>query len=855
MDRLFHEALDEPSQPHNLVVFHQNNGAGDDDLTIPESQERYDDYFVTGTPNAQFDGGFRQVSGGESGEDANYQTYSQALADCYTRYEDNTLNPFDNNFKFVNLQVNQKFSGDGYQVSVKIEYLGSASDRPSLGILPINSPDLSGSLYVFMTEDNVTAWSSERGEGENVVNNAAFRGFALKDERFTLAREETYEIMGEWQFPEDPAIPIKPGDITAVAAVYDLDDTSSGRSEGGNPANVPRAIQSATPKSTAYDLGNDLPILEDITITYDGEAQISAQFEDENGISMAYVLYNTEAANATNWEYIEMEISGEELCDESGACYAYLDSQGLASIPMTEGEILYYQLLIYDGNSTEGKTGLATYKAAGGTSVAGGGSISFALILIVIGVLVLAGSFFYILQERKKSEVMEVEPEPIEDSLDVKAQSSIQSRTLGGKRPSKSMMLGAIILGIVLISVGAVASVLPSSRNEVTDITMIDVDGNEITLSDYRGKVVLLEFMATWCSDCRKLTKQLKDVYSHYGNDIVMISLDIDNEETPEMLKSYANDNGAKWTFAFPKNINNVMTTFNIHEIPKTLIIDKGGYLTFEFLLSQDSGDIINKIEATRQGAADPITSYSIPIEMLAFAAGIALFLSPCAFPMLPGYVAYYLGKEDKSMPGSKKEVIKKALPSGIAAASGILFVFLFSGTLIMLIGSPILPYIPLMAPFVAILLILLGVLMFTNIQYYSITNKFNSLIGSVISKIKFRNRSLADSVNENEIGGVFAYGMGYGLAAAGCTLPVFLLIITVALSTGGFLSGMFIFFIFALGMALFMFFVTLLVATSKDSIINKLKMSTHKIKMVSGFVMVGVGIAVLAGFYVSFMV
>ena len=109
--------------------------------------------------------------------------------------------------------------------------------------------------------------------------------------------------------------------------------------------------------------------------------------------------------------------------------------------------------------------------------------------------------------------------------------------------------------------------------------------------------------------------------------------------------------------------------------------------------------------------------------------------------------------------------------------------------------------------------------------------------------------------MNENEVGGVFAYGMGYGLAAAGCTLPIFLLIITGALSTGGFFSGLLIFFIFGLGMALFMFAVTLLVATSKDTIINKLKMSTHKIKIASGIFLIIAGIAVLAGFYYAFMV
>lgn len=855
MDTLFHESLEVPSQPYNIVVFHQNNGAGDDELTIPESQERYDDYFVTGTPDAEFDGGFRRVSGGEDGEELNYQNYKGAIDDCLTRYEDNTLNPFDNNFKFVNLHVFQEFAGDGYKVSVKVEYLGSASDRPSLGILPINSPDLTGSLYVFMTEDNVTAWSSERNEGELVVNNAAFRGFAIKDEEFVLSRDEIFEIKAEWEIPSDAVIPIKPGDITAVAVVYDLDDTSSGRSDGGNPANVPRAIQSATPRSTAFDLGYDLPRIEDISITYDKEAHFSVMFDDDNGIAKAYLLYNTEAPNSSNWDYVSMQIDGEELCDESGACYAYTDSVGTASIPVKEGDTLYYMILIYDGDAVEGKSGMYTYKAKGGSAVAAGGSISLAVVLMVIGVLMLVSGFFFIMREKMRKDAFEGEDVPIMPSNETGQQHSMQRASTFTKKPSKSMILGVVIIGIFLISAGAVAAVLSTASDRVPDIAMKDVGGNEFSLSDFQGKVVFLEFMATWCSDCQKLTKEMKDVYSHFGDDIIMISLDIDHDEDPDLLRDYAHKNNAKWIFAFPEDINSILTTFNIHEIPKSLIIDKEGYLTFEFVLSQDSDEIIKKIEATRQGAADPIASYSIPLVFLAFAAGIASFFSPCSFPMLPGYVGYYLGKEEEGEHQSKREILRKALPTGIAAALGLLFVYLFMGFLIMIIGAPIYPFLQYMIPLVAVIVIILGILMLTNVQYYFITYKINSIANNITSKIKIRNKSLSERINEKEIGEIFVYGMGYGLVAAGCTLPIFLLIIATSISTGGFFSGMLMFFVYGLGAAILMVTVTLLVALSKDSIIHKMKMSTHKIKVISGIIMVIAGIIILSAFYLTFLV
>jgi cytochrome c biogenesis protein CcdA len=172
-----------------------------------------------------------------------------------------------------------------------------------------------------------------------------------------------------------------------------------------------------------------------------------------------------------------------------------------------------------------------------------------------------------------------------------------------------------------------------------------------------------------------------------------------------------------------------------------------------------------------------------------------------------------------------------------------------------MLIGSPIYPLIILMAPLAAVLVIILGILMLTNIQYYSITNKVNNIANTAISKIRYKDKSLAELVNQKEVGTTFAYGMGYGLAAAGCTLPIFLLIITGALATGGFFSGMLIFFVYGIGMGIFMVVVTLLVASSKDTLINKMKMSTHKIKVISGVVMIIAGIGIFIGFYAAFIV
>lgn len=77
--------------------------------------------------------------------------------------------------------------------------------------------------------------------------------------------------------------------------------------------------------------------------------------------------------------------------------------------------------------------------------------------------------------------------------------------------------------------------------------------GQEFRLSDFGGKVVLVETMAVWCTNCRNLQGQIRSMHEQLGDqaaDLVTVSLDVDpNEDTP-YLKSYVEQTGFDWAFA-----------------------------------------------------------------------------------------------------------------------------------------------------------------------------------------------------------------------------------------------------------------------------------------------------------------
>ena len=82
---------------------------------------------------------------------------------------------------------------------------------------------------------------------------------------------------------------------------------------------------------------------------------------------------------------------------------------------------------------------------------------------------------------------------------------------------------------------------------------LIDTNrGNSFTVNDFKGKVVLVETMAVWCSTCRSQQEQIKAMHEKLGmsDDLVSLSLDIDPNEDIETVKSYLASTGFDWLYA-----------------------------------------------------------------------------------------------------------------------------------------------------------------------------------------------------------------------------------------------------------------------------------------------------------------
>ncbi len=206
-------------------------------------------------------------------------------------------------------------------------------------------------------------------------------------------------------------------------------------------------------------------------------------------------------------------------------------------------------------------------------------------------------------------------------------------------------------------------------------------------------------------------------------------------------------------------------------------------------------------------------------------AAGVSALLSPCGFPMLPGYISYYMGAKASS---------GKAVSAGVACTLGLFTVFSLIGVVASILGSVIIPYIPLLEYVAGVATILLGVSMLVKVK-----------LPTFLVPLKAPKR--------RGVIGIFLYGVVYGLAILGCSAQIFFAVLFWAIVGGGLLNGIITFMIYSLGMSLPLILTTILLAKAKELTLNKLVKMIPWIQRFSGIILVIIGIYLIYFYYTVF--
>lgn len=109
------------------------------------------------------------------------------------------------------------------------------------------------------------------------------------------------------------------------------------------------------------------------------------------------------------------------------------------------------------------------------------------------------------------------------------------------------------------------------------DFQVIGLKGEELSLSQYRGQVVLLDFWATWCPPCIAEMPNVKATYAKYKNQkFEIIGISLDRSTAP--LEAYIASEGLTWR-QYWDNGGRISYMYNVRAIPSTFLIDGAGII------------------------------------------------------------------------------------------------------------------------------------------------------------------------------------------------------------------------------------------------------------------------------------
>ena len=135
-------------------------------------------------------------------------------------------------------------------------------------------------------------------------------------------------------------------------------------------------------------------------------------------------------------------------------------------------------------------------------------------------------------------------------------------------------------------------------KNEMVDFKWNE-NGKEMKLSDYKGKVILLNFWATWCPPCRKELPDLSTLSSDLKDkDFKMLGVSVDDNQ--EVLNNFLKTNNLSYTVLFEPTqlVGKYMeaASQNQNVVPQTYIIDKKGKVVEAIMGARSKADFLNLI-------------------------------------------------------------------------------------------------------------------------------------------------------------------------------------------------------------------------------------------------------------------
>ena len=144
----------------------------------------------------------------------------------------------------------------------------------------------------------------------------------------------------------------------------------------------------------------------------------------------------------------------------------------------------------------------------------------------------------------------------------------------------KKLVFLLLALSLLLVSCGNNAN---EGLDKAIDITIEDINGQSLNLSDLNHKPIVLNFWASWCPPCKAELVDFEEMYKEYGDRVnfVMVDLVGSNRETKEKALAHIEEKGYTFPVYFDTR-GEGSYFYNLESIPRTYFINTDGYIEYK---------------------------------------------------------------------------------------------------------------------------------------------------------------------------------------------------------------------------------------------------------------------------------
>jgi len=149
------------------------------------------------------------------------------------------------------------------------------------------------------------------------------------------------------------------------------------------------------------------------------------------------------------------------------------------------------------------------------------------------------------------------------------------------------LSLGAGVLALPLIISSDQPATFDESESQAAanrpapDFTLTDLNGNRVSLSQFVGKPVVINFWATWCPPCRAEIPHLIEAYEREQGQVVFLAISVDEPE--RIVRDFVEEQGMPFIILLDDG-GKVASTYRVNSIPVTFFISRDGEITARYV-------------------------------------------------------------------------------------------------------------------------------------------------------------------------------------------------------------------------------------------------------------------------------